>query len=553
MTVNRLNGGGTILYVDFSIAGPSVPLEIPRSYNTITALSEKNGWKGAFGWGWTSPFETTMTTTPDRQVVLRDGGSGNTLLFRAQNQTKGSMEEFLANFKRAYFEQAAGKKLTAGELEKKTLPAALESKMRVDAKYRAKMASKYKTPTTLSAGQVFVSTEYGYQTVQFQNNRWIRNKGGTVQTFDEKGRLIRQADKNGYYFDYIYPAVDSFQVSEIRDATKSMTLKFKWELARIVQITDNKNVKALYRYDAQGNLTAATDSSGETYNYVYDNKKFPHLLTRIEYPAESKSSAPVFREFRYDPDGLLIYSREKDGSETEYVYGRSSADPDNNFWTKVTRKVGATKSESYEEYELKKRADGAKFLYKQTTKLGAASSTSIFSECCGQPLQISQNGVTTQFTYYPDGLMKTRTSAKESASFEYDNEWKKPSKVTQPNLVSQYEYDGRGNLVRASNSKNQSVSLKYDTVGRVSMLTNEQNRTFTFAYGSLAKPTMISEAGVGSIELNYARDGRLLGARTLASKSKKGINSDQMVQKVQQGFQQLLNILRPAGLSDFRQ
>jgi YD repeat-containing protein len=552
MTVNRLNGGGTILYVDFSIAGPSVPLELSRGYNTITALSEKSGWKGAFGWGWTSPFETTMTTTPDRQVVLRDGGSGNTVFFRSQNQTKGALDEFMVAFKKAYFEQQKGQKLTSGELQSLNLPATLDSKLRTDPKYRARMSSRYKIPVNLTSGQKFISSEYGLQTIEYQNNRWIRTKNGIVQTFDEKGRLVRQADKNGYYFDFIYPAPDSFQISEIHDANKGMALKFKWELNRVAQITDNRNARALYRYDAVGNLSAVTDSSGQTYVYKYENKKFPHLLTRIDYPSESKSGKPVFREFRYDSDGLIAFVREKDGAEVELSYGRSSSDAENNFWTKSLRKVAGTKAETYEEFELKKRADGGKYLYRQTTRSNGSTNVSIFSECCGQPLEVTQNGLTTQFTYYPDGLVKTRTSSQESASFEYDLRWKKPIKVTQPGMVSKYEYDSRGNLVRASNSNKQAVSLKYDSLGRVQTLTNEQKRVFTFNYRDSAKPSLITESGVGSIELDYGPDGRLMSARTIASKARKPINSEQMVKKVQQGFQQLLNILRPAGLSDFR-
>ncbi len=552
LTVNRLNGGGTIVYVDFSIAGPAVPLEIARSYNTLTALSEKSGWKGAFGWGWTAPFETTMTTTPDRQVVLRDGGSGNTLLFRPQNQDDKALDEFFVKFKRSYFEQSQGKKLSEGELDKLNVPENVLSKMRTDAKYRAKMASRYKVPVKLQSGQVFISNEYGYQTVAFRGNRWIREKNGTTQTFDEKGRLIRQADKNGYYFDYVYPTADSLQVSEIRDATKSMSLKFKWELGRVVQISDNKNVRSFYRYDGVGNLASVTDSSGQTYQYKYEVKKFPHLLSKIEYPGESKSGTPVYREFKYDMDGLITYTREKDGTETEYVYGRNSSDPQNNFWTKQTKKVGSVKIENYEEFELKGKADGSKYLYRQTSKSDAGTTITVFSECCGQPLQVTQGGVTTQFTYYQDGLLKSRVSPKESASFEYDPQWKKPTKVIQPSLTSQYSYDAKGNLIHASNSGNQSVALRYDSMGRVKTLTNQEKRTFTFEYSGSSKPVLITESGVGSIELNYAKDGRLLGARTLASRSAKKGNSEQMVKKVQQGFQQLLNILRPAGLVDFR-
>ncbi|NDD03876.1 MAG: hypothetical protein EB078_03130, partial [Proteobacteria bacterium] len=69
VTVNRVNGSMNVVYVDFSVPGYAVPLELLRSYNSITALNETSGWSGTFGWGWTSPLETTLTVTPEKSVI----------------------------------------------------------------------------------------------------------------------------------------------------------------------------------------------------------------------------------------------------------------------------------------------------------------------------------------------------------------------------------------------------------------------------------------------------------------------------------------------------
>jgi hypothetical protein len=91
--INKLNGGNSVIYTDFSIPGTLVPMELVRSYNSITSINEVNGWNGAFGWGWTSPFETNLTVTPERQVLLRDGFTGNTIIFRTEKENPKLKEE----------------------------------------------------------------------------------------------------------------------------------------------------------------------------------------------------------------------------------------------------------------------------------------------------------------------------------------------------------------------------------------------------------------------------------------------------------------------------
>src|SRR5688500_4531499 len=284
LTVNRLNGGATIIYVDFSIVGGPVPLELVRTYNSITAVSESNGWSGAFGWGWTSPFETTLTTTPERHVILRDGTSGNTFLFKPEKEDPKAKTLFFENVKRAYFERKYERKLSPTELAKENLPESILSRLKTDPQFRAEMGDRYDVKGAPSAG-LLISSEYGYQTMQFKDNRWLRERDGVTQVFDNEGRLVKQIDKNGTQFDFKYGTGAKGQLAEISDQNRTMTLKFTWRGDRVTEVSDNRSQKARYTYDGLGNLASAIDSNGQSYVYKYESKKFPHLLTRIEYPA----------------------------------------------------------------------------------------------------------------------------------------------------------------------------------------------------------------------------------------------------------------------------
>lgn len=551
LTVNRLNGGANVIYVDFSVTGSgTVPLELVRSYNSITGASEATGWLGAFGWGWTSPFETTLTTTPERNVILRDGGTGNTVLFKPEKEDPKAKAEFFENLKRAYFERKIGKALSKEELAKEKFPETMTSRLKTDPLYRAEVAERYGVKG-VPYEDIMISSEYGYQTMQFKNNRWIREKDGITQVFDNEGRLVRQADKNGVIFEFKYTPGQKGQLAEISDQTRSMSLKFTWKGERVVEITDNKNQTARYSYDGLSNLASVTDSNEQTYIYKYENKKFPHLLTKIEYQTESSVKDRVYRELGYDDTGLVTFHRDKDGSETSFLYGKSQSDPENNFWTKSVKKFRGASEEQYDEYFIKARADGSKYLYKNENRANGVTTVTVYTACCGKPQQIVKNGETTNFKYYQNGLLQEKVSPKEDSRFEYDSRWKKVSRVTQNGVVSSYEYDSKGNLVRASNTRNEKVALKYDKQGRILEMTDRDGKNISFKYNQLGKPSIISEKGVGTIRIDYDPEGRIKKTSTVVTQKGGRVPSEaqsqEVVRRVMKGFQNLLDIIRPAG------
>jgi YD repeat-containing protein len=553
LTVNRVNGGASIMYVDFSIAAAVAPLELIRSYNSITALSEANGWSGAFGWGWTTAFETTLTTTPEHNVLLRDGNTGNTILFKSDKEDPAVRDTFFNNVKRTYFEKRTSRKLTDAELKGMELPQKMLARLRSDPQYRAEIASKYGIKSSIPKGELLVSSEYGYQTLQFKENHWVREKEGITQVFDGDGRLTRQIDKNGFFFDFKYSKVQKLQLIEIKSGDNASSLKLVWRQEHVIEVSDNRNHRANYTYDQSGNLIQVTDSTNQNYIYKYENKKFPHLLTKVEYPNELNGKERVFREIRYDDNGLVTFHREKDGSETTFVYGKMPGDPENDFWTKSIRKFKGNTEEEYDEYFIKTRADGTKYLYKQESKYGGVTTTTIFTACCGKPSQIVKNNEVTNFKYADGGLLTERISPKEDVKFEYDPRWKKVSRVAQNGFISDYEYDDRGNLVKASNSRSQKVSLRYDRLGRIMRMTDPESRQITFKYGDLGKPVMISEKGVGTIRIDYDADGRIVRTETVNGKDSgrrpSEAKSQEVIRRVMKGFQQLLDIIRPAGIN----
>jgi YD repeat-containing protein len=553
VVVNRVNGGMNAVYVDFSLPGLSVPLEVIRTYNSITAINEATAWPGSFGWGWTSPFETTLTITAERNAILRDGGTGNTLYFKPEKEDPATREQFIKAVTRAYYESKSGRVISEDELKTLKLPEKMAKQIKSSAQFRAEVASKYQIQVTIPKGELLVSNEYAYQTLTFKNNQWIREKEGLLQIFDKEGRIIKHVDKNNTTFNFVYSSGSKSQLTEVHEQNKASSIKLSWRQDRVVQIVDNKGLKAKYAYDNNGNLISATDSTGQVFNYKYENKKFPHLITQIVYVSESSSNRTVTRDFRYDENGLVIYQKEKEGVEISYAYGRNAADPENNFTTKVTFKNKGVTLEEMDEFFIKNRPDGSKYLHKHDSKGATGSLVTTFTPCCGKPSQIVRNGETTNFQYDTEGFLTEKVGPSENLKIEYNPKWKKISKVVQNGLTSTFEYDSRGNLIRAANSRKEQVSLKYDRYGKITEMTDGNSNLMSFKYGPIGKPTFISQKGVGTVLIEYDKDGTIVKTETLGPEKtarRPTQNSSQdIARKVMKNFQNLLNVLRPAGIS----
>lgn len=425
--------------------------------------------------------------------------------------------------------------------------------LKSSAQFRAETASNYQIKVSIPRGEVLTSSEYGLQTLEYKNNQWVREKEGLIQVFDKEGRLTKHIDKNNFTFNFIYSTGPKSQLIEVHDQDRASSIKLSWRQDKISEIVDNRNRKSKYTYDPNGNLTAVTDSTGQTFNYKYENKKFAHLLTQIVYVSESTPTKKVTRDFKYDENGLVIYHKEKEGLEITYSYGRNATDPENNFTTKVSQKGRMGTIEEMDEFFIKSRQDGSKYLYKQESKGPEGNVVTVFTPCCGKPSQIIKNGDVTNFKYTNEGLLAEKVGKQENLHLEYDPKWKKISKVTQNGLTSSFEYDARGNLIKASNSHREQVTLKYDRSGKITEIMDGDSNLISFRYGPIGKPTVISQKGVGTVKIDYDKDGRILKTETSGADSSSRhpthSSSQEIAKRVMKSFQNLLNIIRPAGLN----
>lgn len=399
---------------------------------------------------------------------------------------------------------------------------------------------------------------------------------GKELLFNDKGALQRIADKNKNFINLVY---DRGMLVGLKDNFNNQ-VKISWgEFGKIPRITaiEKGELKARYQYDDKGNLVGASGTDALPYKYSYDNE---HNLTKISYKDGS------YKEMGYNKvKDWVTKFRDKDGTVTTYDYISDNLDPENKFGTVVSQKIaGGPKEESKFWYEFRRRADGSKYNYRSASWIQGNVTETVFTECCGTPLVISQwKGVApksgervdawtnppstaaqsrTQFEYYADGLLKKKISPDgTTTALTYDAKFKKVSSVQQGTRKITYTYDDRGNLAWAMDmAAKKRLDLSYDLKGRLNTVKETVSTAKTpavrfvyFRYNADGKPIEIKEKSPdgkeGVLRISYGGDGLVAGIFGGSGREVASDSDVQTAQKVAATFQGLLDIVQPAGVS----
>ncbi|HTL12588.1 MAG TPA: hypothetical protein VL588_08885, partial [Bdellovibrionota bacterium] len=286
------------------------------------------------------------------------------------------------------------------------------------------------------------------------------------------------------------------------------------------------------------------DVDGNTYEYKYD-KIFN--LTDIKYKDGTSMEMAYFGR---DQNDSVQSVKDRDGTTTQYTYDWKRKESGfRSVGIKVLDKDGKrTISQSQYDYELKRKASGEEWTYKMVTTIDGDRTETIYNECCGLPLMIKRGAEETTFEYDAKGHVTKKTTPTEVTLLAYHPSLGKVTKVTRQSKVSksgsswsEFEYDGKGNLTFAKNSSNKGVKLFYDQNGRIKSMVDQDRRRIDFKYNENSKPVEITDPQLGTIRVSYANSGEIKKVESTAGRK--------IALQVTSAFQNLLDIIRPAGVS----
>lgn len=518
--VNLKNGNFYISYTDIVVPGGGNKLEITRTYNS---KATDVGW---FGFGWGSDFETNLKVSADGSVVVHENGAGGKTRFTPKTSVDST---------------AAAKKIIEAMKKKTTLSGKAEKELLKrlvgNAELRHAYALNFKVKSKLAKGTVLYSNQRGMQQVHVTKKGYKRIfADGRQEMFDKDGHLVQIKHKNGYKVNLVYNKAGRLET--IKDSMAKQLYFDFYADGRVKHIWSAGDRKTLYKYK-ENDLIFAKDIAGNVYGYSYQKN---HYMNGIIYADKS------FMKISYDSKTYFVNElKDRNGEVTKYKYESNSKKPDFHYWTLVTKKGynGKPVTNRYE-YEIKAKPDGSQYTYRILTKINGIKTETIYSECCSLPLKIARGKHVTTFEYNGDGLLTKKTSTRgDFVSIDYDKKLKKISKVVNNRGSTSFKYDKKGNLVKAWN-KGRGVLLVYNRSGKITKMIDQdkktkKKKTLSFAYNSLGKPTKIRIEKIGEISVSYDNYGEI---KKVYSKS-----GHKMALQVTQAFQNLLSIVKPAGVN----
>jgi YD repeat-containing protein len=532
--VSLRNGNFFIGYTDIVYPGGFEP-KIERVYNSKTPF------KGIFGWGWGNEYEVHLTVSADGSVVVHEYGGGaenrfNPVAFRSEEL--GKAVEMIAGVA-----AKAGFAGTGAQLE------AYKKKLRTDAIFRNDewekfVKSKALKRRELPQGAQLHSNRFSYQFITRVKDGYVRQfDNGRIEKFDEDGKLARISDKNNNFIDLKYG-----KDGKLEKITDNFNRKifFAFNARGLIEKIQGENGKeAVYKYNDLDELVFSKDVDGNAYTHKYSSDR-RHNMVEIGYA--DKTTMQMAYHDRNKHENIRSV-KDRDGSVTEYDYLTDASDKGH---TSVALNVkgadGKMISQSKYEYFLKTKADGEEWTYKMVSSIDGDRTETTYNECCGLPLLIKRGTEETSFQYDTKGHVTKKTTPSEVTELAYDPKVGKVTKVSRFSKVnkkqiswSTFQYDDKGNLKFAKNSEGKGVQLFYDTNGRIRSMVDQGRRQINFKYNENSKPVEITDPALGTITVSYTNSGEIKKVESSAGRK--------IALQVTSAFQNLLDIIRPAGVS----
>ena len=530
-SVSLRNGNFFVGYVDIVYPGGFDP-KIERIYNSKTPFN------GMFGWGWGFEYEAHLTALPDGSVVIHEYGGGAENRFRPK---AGNQQDLV----RAV-DQIAGAAQKAGVVGNASQLAKYKKQLTDDSEFRYREWVRFRLPQKqFPAGTQLISNRFSYQYLTRVADGYVRTyDSGKVEKFrDPDGKLVKVSDRNNNSITLSYTSEGKLE-KLVDNFNRKIFFYFNGQ-GKIVKIAGENGKEATYEYNKNGELVKSKDTSGNTYTYGYstDNR---HNLVSI---GNSNGTSMTMTYYPRDKNENIKSVKDTDGTLTEYGFETDTADKNKKIVNvKIKGADGKPISSSHYEYFMRRKADGEEWTYKLVSVLDGDRTETVYNECCGMPIEIKKDGETTAFSYDIKGRVTKKITPEDITELKYNDSVGKVARVSKypkknPKKFqwSQFEYDNKGNLLFANNSEGKGVKLFYDPNGRIKTLVDQNKRQIQFKYNENSKPVQITDPALGSINVTYNNSGEIKEVQSPAGRK--------IAMQVTSAFQNLLDIIRPAGVT----
>lgn len=505
-------------WTDLELPGTGYNLRITRTYNSRSLFN------GMFGFGWCSAFETQFSVQADGTIKLKECGDGRVTTYVPRNFSSASTKRVVSQIMRQV--KRRNPAFSKAQLSQ------IQTELNSNSNTRQSYANRYGIKSQIRVGTVYYALGNSIETIVRKRAYYERSlPDGTKQRFDLSGRLTYLYDRNNNYIQLVYKGK---LITIIKDNNNRQLVLAYYPNQKVRLITGPGRLKVRYKYSGN-NLVHVTSAWNNSYAYTYDKL---HNLTSVTYPDKTN------KRITYNTNRDWVTSfKDRDGCLETYKYGFSPKNPKDHYWADVLKRCQkriVTKARFEYWYKPRKLTVG-KFLARSRSKVNNDTNDIFYSERFGRPVRSVINGQVTLFTYYPNGLLKTRKAGTELVAFKYRGHSGKVSEVKVGNVKTSFSYDTKGNMFLASMSTGQNVRLAYDKQGRILSLNDQAKREVKISYDNrFGKPKTIERPGVGALYITYKSNGDIKAVRNSGGPI--------VARQVASTFNNLLDIVSPAGI-----
>ncbi len=366
-------------------------------------------------------------------------------------------------------------------------------------------------------------------TVGADGSAQLRDKDGTIQTFDRFGRLTRIQDRNGNALTLGY---DAQGIIASATSASGRTLTFtKGADGRIASIGDPLGRRFQYFYDANGRMSRVLDPLGGETRYTYDASS--NLSTVVD--ARGNTAVTLI----YDSQDRVIREVLADGATFQFSYlstTQTRVTNPRNFQTlysfnatgqpiEIRDPLDRTTRSTWDtNFNRLTRTDGrgnvTSFAYdasgnlaRKSDALGQVTSRTFEPTFNQVTSETDAEGHITRFEYDTRGNLTRIIDAEgNQATLAYDGLGRLTTATDPRGNTTSYGFDAAGNLTGVTDALGNAAQMAYDAVGNLTAITDAEGRTTRFEYDGLNRPIRVTDAAGGETRYSYDANGNVTSA-----------------------------------------
>lgn len=431
-----------------------VDIEVPGSgydLQVVRTYNSRSLFDGMFGFGWCSNFETNLEIANPTTLKIVECGSGQQTAF---NATKGK----------------------AG-----------------------------------AEGATFVSANNRADIITFTKNQYSRQlPDGSSMRFASSGDLVLIYDRNANYIRM--ERAQGLLRGVVDNNGRRLTFNY-FPNKKVRNITGPNSLSANYVYAGLVDLASVRNGWGKTYKYEYDDL---HNLTRAVYP----DGTDIVLTYDQERDWVTSF-KDRDKCSEKYTYELSKSDPKNHYWANVVKTCGERiVNTGKHEFWFKNRKSGEPYLSRVLSINNSNSVDITYHVDFGRPASIRRNGILYTYEYNSKGLVEKKTEPgmimtyvyhpQTSRLTKYEIQFLDDNNKVRERRVTEFKYDNKLNLRRATDSDGRVVEMAYDERGRVVQVMDQTKKLTKLTYEErFGRPRIIERPGLGRVEISYKPNGEI--------------------------------------------